>query len=401
MASVVRLVRTDKNLQTLGYFLVFVAVGMTTASLGPSIPSFARNTGSTLSAVGALFVFHRIGYIVGSLSGGRLLDRWPGNVVTGVMVLVIALGLVIVPTAGTVVALFSVLFVLGLAQGTCEVGANTGVVWLHGKRAGPAMNGLHLSFGIGAIVAPVVITVSLESFNTIVVGYWLLAGLAAGSGVLIFRTPAARRFQGAEAVDEGRRQVSRVTVALLAVLLFFTIAGEAGFSGWVYSYARSTELAGGRVAGYLTSAFWGALTVGRLAGIAIVARLGARRFLLLSVVGCVLAMALLVLVPDMLVVLSVAAVLLGLAQSSIVPLTFTLAGELQVLNGVVGGILVASSSAGASILPWLIGRGFESIGPEAFVWFVGMSQVASLAAVVVLFVVSGKRFRNVRHGGQK
>lgn len=388
--------RNGKNLQTLAYFVVFIVVGMTTASFGPSIPSFARNTGSSLSAVGALFLFHRLGYMIGSLGGGRMLDRLPGNLVTGVMLLTITGGLVLLPLARTTTVLFAVVLVLGLAQGTCEVGANTGVVWLHGKKSGPAMNGLHLSFGVGAIMAPVVLSVSLESLGDIRFGYWFLAApaLPASVGVMLMSTP--RPPAGTHTDGAGVARGSRLIVFLLAVVLFFTIAGEAGFAGWVYSYARNTGLADSGLAGYLTAAFWGALTAGRLAGIVIVGRLGARRFLLVNVIGCVLAMTMLLLVPGVLGVLAGAVVLLGLAQATIVPVTFTLAGQLRLLNGLVGGIFVASASAGASLLPWLIGRGFEVTGPIAFVWLVWISQVGALAAVVATLGIAPARLMTTK-----
>ena len=68
-------------LQTAAYYLSFIVIGMTTASFGPSLPGFAANTGSTLAGVGALFVFHRIGYITGSLGGGRIMDRLRGKLI--------------------------------------------------------------------------------------------------------------------------------------------------------------------------------------------------------------------------------------------------------------------------------------------------------------------------------
>ena len=83
--------------ETLAYYLAFVVVGMTTASFGPGIPGFAAATGSTLAQVGALFVFHRIGYITGSLGGAKLVDTFRGNRDTGPVLFVAAAG----PDAGS------------------------------------------------------------------------------------------------------------------------------------------------------------------------------------------------------------------------------------------------------------------------------------------------------------
>jgi len=140
--------------ETLAYYLAFVVVGMTTASFGPGIPGFAAATGSTLAQVGALFVFHRIGYITGSLGGGKLVDTFRGNRVTGAVLFVVAAGLAAVSLAGSLALLLGSIMIIGFAQGTAEVGANTGIVRLHGEAAGPYMNGLHLAFGVGAMISP-------------------------------------------------------------------------------------------------------------------------------------------------------------------------------------------------------------------------------------------------------
>lgn len=284
-------------LQTVAYYLAFMVVGITTASFGPSLPGFARNTGAALSDLGLLFVFHRIGYMTGSLTGGRLIDHFRGNRITGIVLFVIAAGLVSVAFAGTLFFLFAVILVLGLAQGTAEVGSNIGIVRLHGDKSGPYMNGLHLCFGLGAMTAPLILTLSRGVTGAIRGGFILLACLAAGSAYLMFRIPSSGGHEASPKEEAVRK--SDFTVISIAALLFFTIAGEAGFSGWVYSYSLKTELAGEAEAGLLTSAFWLSLTIGRLVGIDLIRRLGTRRLLLLNVGGAFIAASLFFFFPPL------------------------------------------------------------------------------------------------------
>lgn len=381
--------------RTLAYYLSFVAVGTATASFGPSIPSFAAGTGETLARVGALFVFHRIGYISGSMSSGRLIDRVSGTLVTGIALLFICAGMMALPLVRSIELLWGVILVIGFSQGSTEVGANTGIVRLHGEHAGPAMNGLHLSYGVGAIIAPLVLMQALGRTGSVRGGYWVLALLTLAAAVCVLRVPDPRTATGGsrERLPAGSARL----VALLVLLLFCTIAGEASMGGWIYSYSIATGIGSPQAAGLLTAAFWATLTLGRLLGVALVRQLGARRLILLNTIGAVLAMSLFMLVPEVPAGVWLAVALLGLSQSSVVPAVFTYAGQLRVLTGTVAGLFVSGASAGAMTLPWLVGQTFERIGPISFVRIVWVSQLVALAAfcaVLLAVRVSGARNRS-------
>ena len=328
------------------------------------------------------------------MSSGRLIDRVSGTLVTGIALLFIGVGLIAVPLVRSIHLLWGVILVIGFSQGSTEVGANTGIVRLHGEHAGPAMNGLHLSYGVGAIIAPLVLMLALGRTGSILGGYWVLAvlTLVAAVGVLRVPDPRAETAAGRERLPAGSVKL----VVLLVVLLFCTIGGEASMGGWIYSYSIATGVASAGAAGLLTSAFWGMLTLGRLLGVVLVRKLGARRLILLNTIGAVLSMSLFLLIPELAVGVWVAVALLGLSQASIVPAVFTYAGQLRVLSGSVAGLFVSGASAGAMTIPWLVGQTFESIGPVSFVRIVWVSQLVALAAfcsVLLVVRLSGARNR--------
>ena len=368
--------------KTAAYYLSFTIVGMTTAAFGPSIPAIASSTSSALGTVGGLFVFHRIGYIAGSLTGGRILDRVPGKYVVAATMGVLAAGLFLLPQWALIAGVFATVAGLGFAQGTAEVAANTGVVWIHKERAGPVMNGLHLSFGVGAIVSPIFVSQSVSRTGRLLPGYAAPAVIAGIATLWWLRLPAAGREKSTAKGSHGIPEP--LLVILLSALLFLIIAGEAGFAGWIYSYVLRKDLMPPTEAGYLNSTFWAALTFGRFVGIELVRRWGARKLISVSLLGCLLSMAVFVAFGGVSAGIWTVAVLLGLSQSSIVPTVFTLGGEARILTGTVGGIFVASSAAGGMTLPWIAGQLFESQGPGSLVWVVAGSQL--LAFLVYLAI---------------
>jgi FHS family Na+ dependent glucose MFS transporter 1 len=82
--------RRRASVQTLGYYAAFIALGLVSASLGPTLPGLAQNTGSPLAHISLLFAARSSGYLAGSLLGGRLYDRTAGHPVMGGSLLVMA-----------------------------------------------------------------------------------------------------------------------------------------------------------------------------------------------------------------------------------------------------------------------------------------------------------------------
>ena len=79
------------------YFLVYIVLGMTTATLGPSLPFLAAYVGTSLRGISSLFIAHRLGYMTGSFGGGRMYDRVSGNRLMFAVLLIMTAGMVAVP----------------------------------------------------------------------------------------------------------------------------------------------------------------------------------------------------------------------------------------------------------------------------------------------------------------
>ena len=132
-----------------------------------------------------MLVLSSFGYLLGSLAGGRLIDRIKGHPVIIIGLIVMAISFAVIPLSPELILLAVLAFILGLSQSFIDVGSNLMVVWAHGQNVGSYMNGLHLSFGIGTLVAPLILAASLEKSNTILWGFLTLAALSLASGLLV------------------------------------------------------------------------------------------------------------------------------------------------------------------------------------------------------------------------
>ena len=380
---------------TIGYYGGFVALGLVSASLGPTLPGLAEQTRSHLSEVSYLFTARSFGYMFGALLGGRIYDRVPGHPVMAVVLVTMAAMMALVPLASMLWALTAILLVLGLADGALDAGGNTLLVWVHGRRVGPFMNGLHFCFGVGAFLAPIIVAQALLLTGGIAWAYWALALLILPPAMWLvrLRSPEAPK-TGLPSPASLARTAGDSTpddhdglVALISVFLFLYVGAEVGFGGWIYTYAVALGVGSEAAAAYLTSAFWGAFTVGRLLAIPLSVRFGPRTILIADLTGGVAAVAVILSLSHSLAAMWLGTLLFGLSLASIFPTTINLAGRSMAITGRITGWFLVGSSIGAMSVPWLIGQFFESVGPH----FAMIAILVDLVATAGVFAVLALR----------
>jgi FHS family Na+ dependent glucose MFS transporter 1 len=179
-----------------------------------------------------------------------------------------------------------------------------------------------------------------------------------------------------------------VVVALIACLLLLYVGAEASVGGWIYTYAEAMGLADAATAAYLTSGFWGALTVARLAAIPIAARSRPRSILVADLLGCLAGAGLILALPASRGALWAGTLGLGASMGSIFPTAITLAERRVVITGRITAWFLVGSSIGAMVLPWIIGQLFGPVGPRVAVLAVLVTLAVALAVLGVLLAYS-------------
>jgi FHS family Na+ dependent glucose MFS transporter 1 len=371
--------------QTAAYFMAFITLGLATAALGPALPYLAAQTGSELNQISILFTAKATGYLLGSLIGGRFYDRLPGHKVMFIGLIGMTITVLLTPVINLLWLLVLVLFFLGATEGAVDVGGNTLLVWVHRRAVGPFMNTLHLFFGVGTFLAPIILAQSVLRSEGIRFGYWLIALTILPLALWVLRLPSP----AAPAREEEKEGLSNVWLLSVLVLFFFVYVGaEIGFGGWVFTYSLKMGLMQETSAAYLTSAFWGAFTIGRLFSIPIAAKLRARWILSADLIGCLLGLGLILLYPDSLVALWVGTVMIGLSMASIFPTMITFAEHRMTLTGATTSLFFVGSSAGGMFLPWLIGQLFEPIGPQVTIYIILVDMLVAVFLFLVLMRLS-------------
>lgn len=378
---------------TAGYFGSFIIFGLLTSALGPTLPGLADNTGTELAQISFIFTAQALGYLAGSVYGGHLFDRLPGHrLLFGVLLGMAGLAF-FVPLISLFWLLVLVFMFLGAMQGSLEVGNNTLLVWLYRDRVGPPMNALHFFFGVGAVLSPLIIARTASGGEDIHGVYWALSIAAIPIAFWLGRLPSPGNPVLGQPGKGG--PVNYLLVAMVAILLFLYVGAEVSYGGWIYLYTLN-QFEGLPIASaaLLTSAFWGAFTVGRLISIPLATRVKPGVALVVDLVGCLLSLGMILIWPGSMVAIWMGTLGLGLFMASFFPTTVTLAGQKMHITAQVSGWFFVGAGAGGMVLPWLIGQLFVAIGAGITIWFIMIDLLITLGVLAFFLYLTSHTAEN-------
>jgi FHS family Na+ dependent glucose MFS transporter 1 len=148
------------------------------------------------------------------------------------------------------------------------------------------------------------------------------------------------------------------------------------------------------VAAYLTSVFWGSLTVGRLLGIPVAARVKPQYILIYGLAGCVLGPCIILIYSRSAAALWAGTIITGFSMASLFPMTITFSESHLHLSGKITSMFLAGASIGSMFLPWFIGQFFESTGPRVTMVIIMIAYAFALG--VFIFAVNYTRKKDLK-----
>jgi MFS transporter, FHS family, Na+ dependent glucose transporter 1 len=379
--------KTGAFRRTLGYYLMFIALGLDTGLGGPTLPALAAQTQTRLGDMGWMFLMGAVGYTLGTAVGGRIFDRVRGHPVLGFAQLAVAALIALIPTIPWLWLLLAVVVVKGFAAGLINTGTNTLLIWTHGEKTSPYMNALHFCFGLGAFLSPFLVAQVINIEGGYRWAFWALAAIAALVGLRILSMPGSPQPQHHSGETENGGKAAAIPYPLVitaALFLFFYVGAEITFGGWVYTYAVTLSLASAAGAAYLTSGFWLSFTIGRLISIPAATRFKPVQIIPLALLGCLTVLGIGLILPSSTTLLWLVSLGLGFFMAPIWPSGFTLAGQSLKLTAKSSSIILLGDSFGGMLLPWLVGQVINLSGPQIMVYMVFGSLLFNLLAYLGL-----------------
>lgn len=366
----------DRPATRLATRLAFFVAGFGIACWAPLVPLAKQRLAVDDGVLGGLLLCLGVGSIIAMAMSGPLAARAGTKPIIIAGGLGLAILLPVVTLADTPAMLGSALFAFGVALGMIDVGVNVHAIEVERDSPVPLMSGFHAFFSIGGFAGAMLMTLALSLrltplAATIICGAVMLIATVAAWPRLLRRAP--------DATDGPLFALPRGVVVLLAALAAITFLVEGAMLDWSALFLTGAGLVAEVQGGIGYVCFAVAMTLGRLAGDRIAARIGDR--VVLAGGGAVVVAGFAVLLSAPVAALAMAGFfLIGLGASNIVPVFYRQVGAQDAMPvGLAAAAVTTTGYAGILVGPAAIGFVAQQVGLSTAFW-----MMAALFCIVPL-----------------
>jgi predicted MFS family arabinose efflux permease len=344
--------------------LAFLVAGFGVACWAPLVPFAKLRLGVDDAVLGMLLLCVGLGSVTAMVVTGALSARFGSKpiIVVGGVGLAVFLPLLVV--VGTPLTLGIALLAFGASLGSLDVAMNIHGVEVERAEARPLMSGFHALFSVGGFIGSTLMTFLLSAHAGLRTSTLLCAALMLGA-IAIARP---RLMATARTSDGPLFAAPRGVVLLLAALTAITFLVEGALLDWSALLITREGLVVAAQGGLGYMLFSVAMTVGRLGGDAVTARIGDRSVMFW---GGVLATAgfIVLLTAPVAALAMLGFVLIGLGASNVVPVLFRRAGSQRAMPSTLAVAAITTTGyAGNLAGPAAVGFVANKVGLPAAFW---------------------------------
>jgi fucose permease len=353
-------------------FATFILIGTNSGAFGVLLPDLSAYYNLEKASTGYLFVAGTFGYVIAALASGYLVERLGLRQFLMGGIVVFGLGSLVMGTAPWLGLVLVARLIIGLGAAVMETGANLMVTVL--PRNTTLLNYLHAFFGAGALLGPIVASLSLSAgwgWNGLFLVWVAISLLLLASFAFLFRPPVPAD-KPAEAIAGGHppaeknssggnlmlASLKQKSVWLTSLFLLVYVGVEMSLGIWSYTFLTEGKNYPKELSSWAVSGYWAGLTAGRLilAKLAEGRGVGDRGLLGGCLVGTVGGIGLIWLGPNEISAI-VGLVLVGFSLGPIYPTSMAVLSK-QVDKKLVPsaiGFTASLSIVGVTMFPWLAG----------------------------------------------
>lgn len=376
--------------QTGVYFLSFILLGLISGLFGPTLPRLATVMGVSLGQAGMIFSARSLGHLFGSFFLGKRYDKYPGHPLLALVGCTIAAMAFLIPVSSIFLLTLGLMFILGMAQGLISVGGNTLIVWVHPATYSSYLIAIHFFFGFGAFLSPLFVAQVAVFTHELIVVFGILAFLSLILALITLRLPSPPI--RSKAANEDKVETDKTFLLMTLAFLVIYVGVESNYGAWIYTYALHMNLTDAGGAALVNSAFWLALTIGRLISIPLSRKFYPRHILGVALSGAFISSLMLLLNNGSVVWLWIGVAGSGFFMSTVFPTTFAFAERRIRINGKITGLFFAAASMGAVLVPYTTGMIMEATSPLAVPGMNVLALVLTVLLLSALILYSKKKF---------
>ena len=323
--------------------------------IGVTLPTLTAKFNLTDPQKGTLFLVQNLAILISILGIGPVMDTYGRKLVLIGGAFLIAASTVAIGFVPTYGSLLFVLFLLGLGGGCNNVGGSALIADLFPEDSSSAFNWLGASFGIGAIIIPLLGSFMIGKYGLGL--YVTVLGIIALIPLLIFlgaRFPQPKNVEQF-AMSELMKVLANPLILFLGLVLFFYVAVEISTVGWLKDYLINKFSMTDKTSGFVLTGFSVMMMLGRLSAGFVLKKIKGVHLIvycaILSIVGLIL-----MTLTSNLIVTIIGVIVVGLAYAPIYPTSLgTIGDNFDRYVATTLGLVVSFGFVGSMLLPFLIG----------------------------------------------
>ncbi|MGP1908034.1 MFS transporter [Metabacillus sp. JX24] len=266
-------------------YLAFIALGLPDTGLGVAWNQMREDFGVPLEYAGFITMTITVCSAISGFVNGSLLNRYGTGRVTAVSCTMTALAILGFAVSESYWLILLLAVPLGLGAGAVDAGLNS---YAAENLSSKHMNWLHSSWGIGATLSPIILTVGISNFGSWKVGYGFIGVVILCLSLSFFMTLSFwKQTKQGGALEEEREDKPWIggIAPFLSVLAYIVyVAVEGGLGLWLSALLVESRGLNLSAAGFLTGGFFGSIMIGRFLMGFIADRLGNRKLIVLGLV---------------------------------------------------------------------------------------------------------------------
>ncbi len=367
--------------------LGYLSMGIVAASLGPLLSQFAANNHATLAQIGGMYTAYFIGALLANVALGRLSDLWGQHRALTVAFLIFSLAMTATTFSRWLPLTFGLIFIAGIGYGTANLCGNVLIGRVFKENHVSAVNWLNVFYGVGAFTGPILVSAGYYFWKNGAPSFWLGSFLMLVVAVLMYLRIFQYHLEGqGETVKSN--STTKVTRSLflwsLGLIALIYVGTETSIGGWSTTYLEKTTSLPIEIAALVTSAFWLALTGGRLMGALLGSRVSAENLLWLCLGISSVGGLLFVFGYGNGTFSIIAIMLIGLGFGAIYPtIMAVMTNAFPQAPGQAGGVITALCSIGGSLFPWMQGVILQNFGMRSGTYFVAILLVLLIGSFLL------------------
>ena len=369
--------------------LVIFVYGMLSSLLGTIIPGLAASLHLTNAQIGFVALAQGLGLAATSVFAGALMDK-QGKKIGVILGLGATLaGLILLGSAGGVIAVSFAMFVLGCGGSLVIVAANAIVSDVGDEKRAAALNFLNVFSGLGGLATPFIAANMLgsNSKRTVIFGI-VTTVLVLGLALIVPLSKASSTT--VQRASNQRSLFSNPTLYLLSAVTLLYTACEFGIWNWLPKFLIASGMSSAVALNVLSLGFACGLLCGRIAATSVLWRISPATVVIVSSL-LMAATTYMILQPEPVWLTSVLVFLAGAAMAPVFPTTIAIVARLfKEQSATAIGFAITCGFSGlmlsSPVIGWLSGPNPSGIGR-------GLLIVPVLSAsIFAILVLSRKMF---------